>query len=215
MSLLLAELAASLPDAAEVTRTLVRLLAALLAGGIIGYQREASGKAAGLRTHMLVCAGTALFVLAVLDVGMQQDGLSRVIHVAFDLPHDGPDPQGIRGLRQLLYAGLNAMWPMIEATANRQILTYEITTYSLRQRASDSEPGGRIAVNVASVEALVEANRLLKEMTRDVQVWDVHVSRGVEQLDRLRFHSTSPSYLLAAGRQQEAGKERAEGGRQD
>lgn len=79
MSLLLAELAASLPDAAEVVRTLVRLLAALTAGGIIGYQREASGKAAGLRTHMLVCTGTALFVLAVLDVGMQQDALSRVI----------------------------------------------------------------------------------------------------------------------------------------
>lgn len=71
--------------------------------------------------------------------------LSGALHVAFDVPHDGPDPQGVRGLRQLLYAGLNAMWPTIEATANRQILTYEITTYSLRQRASKSEPGGRIA----------------------------------------------------------------------
>ncbi|MEZ5150197.1 TetR/AcrR family transcriptional regulator [Rhodococcus zopfii] len=71
--------------------------------------------------------------------------LSEALHVAFDLPHDGADPQGVRGLRQLLYAGLNAMWPTIEATANRQILTYEITTYSLRQRASESERGGRIA----------------------------------------------------------------------
>ncbi len=57
----------------------MRLLAALLAGGIIGLQREASGKAAGLRTHMLVCAGTALFILAAVDAGMQQDALSRVI----------------------------------------------------------------------------------------------------------------------------------------
>ncbi len=71
--------------------------------------------------------------------------LSEALHVAFDLPHDGPDPQGVRGLRQLLYAGLNAMWPMIEATADRQILTYEITTYSLRQRASEADLGGRIA----------------------------------------------------------------------
>ncbi|MGW0020028.1 TetR/AcrR family transcriptional regulator [Rhodococcus sp. NPDC003382] len=88
--------------------------------------------------------------------------LSETLHVAFDLPHDGPDPQGIRGLRQLLYAGLNAMWPMIEATANRQILTYEITTYSLRQRASDSEPGGRIAAEQYRIMD-VEACRFLSD----------------------------------------------------
>jgi len=76
---LLDELAASLPSAAESIRAVVRLIAALMAGGIIGFQREASGKAAGLRTHMLVCAGTALFVFATLDAGMQQDAVSRVI----------------------------------------------------------------------------------------------------------------------------------------
>jgi putative Mg2+ transporter-C (MgtC) family protein len=79
MSLLLNELTASLPTAQETVRVVVRLLGALLAGGIIGFQREASGKAAGLRTHMLVCAGTALFVLAALDIGMEQDAMSRVI----------------------------------------------------------------------------------------------------------------------------------------
>ena len=79
MSILLDELAASLPDARETVRVFLRLAAALLAGGIIGLQREASGKAAGLRTHMLVCAGTALFVLATLEVGMQQDAMSRVV----------------------------------------------------------------------------------------------------------------------------------------
>lgn len=79
MEILLDELSASLPDAREAVRVAVRLLAALLAGGVIGLQREASGKAAGLRTHMLVCAGTALFVLAAVNIGMQQDALSRVI----------------------------------------------------------------------------------------------------------------------------------------
>src|SRR5690606_38895347 len=38
-----------------------------------------SGKPAGLRTHMLVCLGTALFVLASAESGMQQDAMSRVI----------------------------------------------------------------------------------------------------------------------------------------
>ncbi|QDV32802.1 precorrin-6y C5,15-methyltransferase (decarboxylating) subunit CbiE [Tautonia plasticadhaerens] len=70
----------------------------------------------------------------------------------------------------------------------------------LRAAHARLRTGGRLVVNVASVEALVEAHRLLKELTRDVQVWDVHVSRGVEQLDRLRFHSSSPSYLLAVGK---------------
>jgi putative Mg2+ transporter-C (MgtC) family protein len=79
MGLLLDELSASLPDAQQTVRVLVRLIAALLAGGVIGLQREATGKAAGLRTHMLVCAGTALFVLAAVDIGMEQDAMSRVI----------------------------------------------------------------------------------------------------------------------------------------
>jgi putative Mg2+ transporter-C (MgtC) family protein len=79
MNTILDELAASLPNAQETVRVVIRMLAALLAGGIIGLQREASGKAAGLRTHMLVCAGTALFVLAAIDAGMEQDALSRVI----------------------------------------------------------------------------------------------------------------------------------------
>lgn len=79
MNAILDELAASLPNAQETVRVALRMVAALLAGGVIGLQREASGKAAGLRTHMLVCAGTTLFVLAAIDAGMEQDAMSRVI----------------------------------------------------------------------------------------------------------------------------------------
>ncbi len=39
------------------------LLAAALGAGI-GFQRERAGKAAGMRTHILVCSGAALFTLA-------------------------------------------------------------------------------------------------------------------------------------------------------
>jgi putative Mg2+ transporter-C (MgtC) family protein len=79
MNPILDELARSLPDAAEVIRVILRLIAALIVGAVIGLQRERSGKAAGLRTHMLVCMGTALFVLAAAESGMQQDAMSRVI----------------------------------------------------------------------------------------------------------------------------------------
>ena len=79
MDLILDELRSSVPDAREAVRVAIRLIAALLAGAVIGLQRERSGKAAGLRTHMLVCLGTALFVIAGAEIGMQQDALSRVI----------------------------------------------------------------------------------------------------------------------------------------
>lgn len=114
-------------------------------GGVGGVTVRAVAENAGVSlgvVHYCFDSKEAL-VVAMGETLVRQ--LSEAMHVAFDLPHDGPDPQGARGLRQMLHAGLNAMWPMIEATANRQILTYEITTYSLRQRAAESGSGGRIA----------------------------------------------------------------------
>lgn len=66
-------------DLADATRISVRLLMAVLLGGIIGYEREQQGKAAGLRTHMLVALGAAVFVLAPLESGMQVADMSRVL----------------------------------------------------------------------------------------------------------------------------------------
>jgi putative Mg2+ transporter-C (MgtC) family protein len=39
----------------------LRLLLATVLGGVIGFQREWTGKEAGLRTNMLICTGSALF----------------------------------------------------------------------------------------------------------------------------------------------------------
>jgi putative Mg2+ transporter-C (MgtC) family protein len=44
----------------------VRILVALALGAAIGYQRERSGKPAGLRTHILIAVGAALFTVASL-----------------------------------------------------------------------------------------------------------------------------------------------------
>lgn len=41
----------------------IRLFLALLLGGLIGFEREVSSHAAGLRTHILVCVGSALVML--------------------------------------------------------------------------------------------------------------------------------------------------------
>jgi len=42
---------------------LIRILIALVCGGIIGYERESKNRPAGLRTHMLVCIGAALVMV--------------------------------------------------------------------------------------------------------------------------------------------------------
>ena len=66
-------------DVEQVTRLLIRLLLAALLGGLLGYERESRGKAAGVRTHILVAMGAALFVLLPGLGGMAMADMSRVI----------------------------------------------------------------------------------------------------------------------------------------
>lgn len=79
MEILLEELTGGLPDWDEFSRSVIRLVAAMLLGAIIGYERESAGKAAGLRTHILVAMGSALFVIGSAVAEISLDGLSRVI----------------------------------------------------------------------------------------------------------------------------------------
>ena len=68
-----------LPDAGQVTRIVLRLVIAAALGGILGYERERQGKAAGVRTHMLVALGAALFVLVPQQAGVSSADMTRVI----------------------------------------------------------------------------------------------------------------------------------------
>jgi len=79
MEAFLTELSDGLPDSAQITRIMIRMTAAALLGAVVGMQREHAGKSAGLRTHMLVALGAALFVIAPLEFGMSSSDLSRVI----------------------------------------------------------------------------------------------------------------------------------------
>jgi putative Mg2+ transporter-C (MgtC) family protein len=69
----------ALPDAAHLFATAGRLLAATVLGGLIGFQRERVHSAAGLRTHILVALGAALFVLAGREAGFSTADNSRVV----------------------------------------------------------------------------------------------------------------------------------------
>jgi putative Mg2+ transporter-C (MgtC) family protein len=66
-------------DGAGIVRIVVRLCVAVVLGGVLGWERESVGAPAGLRTHMLVSLGSALFVLIPLQAGMRLDDLSRVL----------------------------------------------------------------------------------------------------------------------------------------
>jgi putative Mg2+ transporter-C (MgtC) family protein len=47
----------------------IRLLAAIVAGGLIGLERSLHGRPAGFRTHTLVCAAAAALMLVAVDQG--------------------------------------------------------------------------------------------------------------------------------------------------
>jgi len=70
---------ADVPNVKELTRLLLRLTLAVVLGGVIGWERESAGKAAGLRTHMMVALGSALFVLVPLQAGVPLADMSRVL----------------------------------------------------------------------------------------------------------------------------------------
>ena len=50
-------------DLTELFRMTIRLLLAAILGGLLGLERESSGKNAGIRTHMLVAMGSAFFMM--------------------------------------------------------------------------------------------------------------------------------------------------------
>lgn len=69
----------ALPDAGTVTTIVVRLLTAAVLGGMLGIERERKGRAAGLKTHILVSIGSALFVMAPLLSGIAPGEVTRVM----------------------------------------------------------------------------------------------------------------------------------------
>lgn len=59
---------------------LTRIGAAAILGGVIGLERELNGHFAGLRTHMAVAIGCAVFIVAGLAVSSgHQEAVTRVV----------------------------------------------------------------------------------------------------------------------------------------
>jgi putative Mg2+ transporter-C (MgtC) family protein len=69
----------SVPNGPQIVRVVLRVLVAAVLGALLGWERQRAGKSAGLRTHMLVALGAALFVLFPAEAGITIGDLSRVI----------------------------------------------------------------------------------------------------------------------------------------
>lgn len=66
-------------DGEAAVRGALRVLVAVLLAAVLGYDRERRDSAAGLRTHMLVGLGAALFIVAPAMAGLSADELGRVL----------------------------------------------------------------------------------------------------------------------------------------
>ena len=57
----------------DIPEPIVKLLLAILIGGVIGAEREYRDKAAGFRTIIFICAGATLFTIFSQEIGGEQD----------------------------------------------------------------------------------------------------------------------------------------------
>jgi precorrin-6B C5,15-methyltransferase / cobalt-precorrin-6B C5,C15-methyltransferase len=58
--------------------------------------------------------------------------------------------------------------------------------------------GGRLVVSVGSIENLGALREMLHRVAGNEQVWMINLARGYEQMERMRFESLSPVFLLKA-----------------
>ena len=59
-----------------ITTYMIRLLIALLVGGVVGLEREFKGKPAGIRTNILMCVGSCLFMIISIEVARSAAGVA-------------------------------------------------------------------------------------------------------------------------------------------
>ena len=66
----LGEIGLGFDDGRQAIRVVGRLVLAMLLGGVVGWERERRGRAAGVRTHMIVALGAALFTVVAMETAL-------------------------------------------------------------------------------------------------------------------------------------------------
>jgi precorrin-6Y C5,15-methyltransferase (decarboxylating) len=71
-----------------------------------------------------------------------------------------------------------------------------ISEYAYRRLRS----GGRLVVNVVSIDHLAELREAMAKHSRSIHIWMINLARGTDQLDRLSFEALKPNFLLAVAK---------------
>jgi putative Mg2+ transporter-C (MgtC) family protein len=130
----------------------LRLGAAALAGGAIGWERQAQGRPAGLRTHMLVSVGAAIVVL--IFGGVSSDATSHVVQgvatgvgflCAGDILHQVRDGrEHVKGLTSAAALWVTSALGMAAATGRWALTTvgtvFTLLTLTLMRRLEHHVP---------------------------------------------------------------------------
>lgn len=86
-----------------------------------------------------------------------------------------PDPDGV-------FLGDNGQQPssLVEAVVGR-----------LR-------PGGRLVATCGGIDNLAATHRILQRIDPNLKIWMINLARGTYQLDRIRFESLNPTFVISA-----------------
>ncbi|HKI35211.1 MAG TPA: precorrin-6y C5,15-methyltransferase (decarboxylating) subunit CbiE [Gemmataceae bacterium] len=102
--------------------------------------------------------------------------------------------KAVHGTAPAVFAGLPSPDAVFVGGTGREVRRLLEAAYAALR------PGGRMGVNVATLEALSDTNAALKALAGTVEVSLVNVARGVEQLETLCFEAVNPTFLLAVGK---------------
>jgi precorrin-6Y C5,15-methyltransferase (decarboxylating) len=102
--------------------------------------------------------------------------------------------KAVHGTAPAVFAGLPAPDAVFVGGTGREVRRLLEAAYGALR------PGGRMVVNVATLEALSDTYAALKALAGTVEASLVGVARGVEQMEALRFEAVNPTFLLAVGK---------------
>lgn len=111
---------------------------------------------------------------------VQLFGVRNVVSVLGEAPQAFDD---LPGPNSIFVGGSGRMVPrLVEASFERLV------------------EGGRIVVNVNSIENLTKVRESLDKIAGDCNVWMLNLARGTRQMELLRFEAVNPTYLLSASK---------------
>jgi precorrin-6B C5,15-methyltransferase / cobalt-precorrin-6B C5,C15-methyltransferase len=102
--------------------------------------------------------------------------------------------KAVHGTAPAVFQGLPAPGAIFVGGDGREVARILEAAYAALR------PGGRLVGHVATLEMLGACYALLKSLAGAVQVLLVHLARGVEQMEALRFESVNPTFLLCVSK---------------